>query len=350
MKSLFAVLAIAATALFLWGCNKTQGETPDTTIPVSTAKIVEQEVSIPIHTSGKISASAEKKLSFKIGGIVKQLYVQEGQYVQKGKLLAKLDMEEINAQVKKAENGYAKAKRDYERVKNLYEDDVATLENLQDSETAFEVAESDLEIAKFNQLHSEIYAPSNGRILSKFVEENELVAGGTPIYVFGSQGKGWKIKLGLSDRDMVRLALGDKAELTVDPYPYSTLTGVVTEIGKSAHPANGTYEVEVLIDQSDLKLASGFVAKVNLFPSEKETFTVVPVEAVVEAEASEAFVYVINNQNKVTKQPVVIAHIRNNDILVSKGLENVTEVITQGSAYLSDDALVRVTERTGVAE
>lgn len=352
MRKLIAVIIVIAAALIVFvGCETTEGETSDTTTPVTTAKIEREEVSIPIHTSGKISAAAEKKLSFKTGGIVKQIYVDEGEYVTGGKLLAKLDLEEINAQVSKAENAYEKAKRDYERVQNLYDDEVATLENLQDSKTALDVAESDLEIARFNKQHSEIYAPSNGRILNKFVEENELVGGGTPVFVFGSQGKGWKIKLGVADRDMVRLSLGDEASVTVDPYPGKELYGVVTEIGKSAHPANGTYEVEVLLDDNnDLQLASGFVAKVELYPSEKQAYTIVPIEAVVEAEANEAFVYVINGEHQVEKLPVVIAQIQNDRVLVSDGLDNATEVITEGAAYLAEDSKVRVTETTGVAE
>ena len=100
---------------------------------------------LPIYASGKLKALENIKLSFKIGGFIKTLNVQEGQFVKKGQLLSRLDLSEINAQVSQASANVEKLKRDLARFKRLLADSAATLQNVQDLETGLEVAEAQLE-------------------------------------------------------------------------------------------------------------------------------------------------------------------------------------------------------------
>ena len=110
-------------------------------------------------------------------------------------MLASLDLSEIEAKLASAKNGFSKANRDYQRVKNLYEDNVATLEQLQNTKTAYEVAEANLKIAKFNFTHSKIIAPENGKILKKIGNEGELTAPGAPMFLFGTTTSALKSSL-----------------------------------------------------------------------------------------------------------------------------------------------------------
>jgi len=99
--------------------------------------------------NGKIATYRTKiKLSFKVGGIIETLLVEEGERVKAGQFLAHLEKSEIEAMAKQARSAYEKASRDYKRIVSLYQDSVATLEHMQDSETALNVARSSLEIAE----------------------------------------------------------------------------------------------------------------------------------------------------------------------------------------------------------
>ncbi|MEM1123267.1 MAG: biotin/lipoyl-binding protein, partial [Bacteroidota bacterium] len=137
---------------------------------------------IPIEASGTIGSKAEINLSFKIGGVIQNLYAKETQRVKKGQVLATLRTTEIDAQVMKAQQGVKKAERDLDRIKKMYADTAATLENVEDLTTRLNVAKSDLEIAQFNQQYAKIIAPVNGRVLKRFVENNELTGPGSPIF------------------------------------------------------------------------------------------------------------------------------------------------------------------------
>lgn len=92
----------------------------DESIPVRTALVQQKTVALPIHASGILTSSAEQRLSFKIGGIIRKIYVDEGDVVRPGQLLAVLDKTEIDAQVNQAQQGLMKAERDLGRVEGLY--------------------------------------------------------------------------------------------------------------------------------------------------------------------------------------------------------------------------------------
>jgi len=147
MKVIRFIFLSLSIALISWGCNNNDESAKaaqSNKIPVKTTPVKQEEIVTLIHTSGKLFSEAEMKLSFKIGGIIEEIFVDEGQQVHKGKLLAKLDQAEIEAQVNQAKNAFEKANRDRDRVYKLYEDSVATLEQLQDATTGLEIVKSNL--------------------------------------------------------------------------------------------------------------------------------------------------------------------------------------------------------------
>src|SRR5581483_2717579 len=118
--------------------------------------------------------------------------VKEGDHIIKGQLLATLDLTEINAQVQQAAQSVEKVQRDVNRVKNLYNDTVATLEQVQNTNTQLSVAEENLRIARFNQQYAQIRATENGTILKKLMNEGELAAAGAPVFAMnGTAGNDW---------------------------------------------------------------------------------------------------------------------------------------------------------------
>ncbi len=305
--------------------------------------IAEEKRALPIRSSGRLSTKAEVKLSFKIGGLVDRVYVDEGQRVKKGTRLARLNMAEIDAQVLQAKSGLDKAKRDRDRAEGLYADSVATLEQVQDARTAVEIAEANLKIASFNRTHAEIFAPASGRVLKRAAEAGELVGAGQPIYVFGANREGWVVRVGLADQDIVKLAVGDSAKLSFDAYPDEIFQGRVTEVADAADPMSGTFEVEIAIDEPANLLKSGFIARVDLFPSKAEPLYFLPIEALVEGNGDEGIVYVYDAaQNEAKKIPVKIARILDEEIAIKSGLGNYTQVITEGASFLYGEGPVRV--------
>lgn len=325
------------------GCrNRNKTIVREETARVKVARVTTREMSIPVHSTGILSSSDELKLSFKTGGIISSIKVNEGEKVRKGQLLASLNPAEIDAAVNQARNAYEKALRDYKRAENLYRDSVATLELRQNAETALDVAKSTLSVAQFNLQHSSIVAPVNGIILKKLAKENELIASGYPVFLFGSEGKYWKVKTGLPDKDVIRISRGDSAVVRFDAYPSVKFRATVDQVGEMANPYTGTYDIELLVDGTGYRLASGFIAAADISPSDRHIFTMVPVGSIVGANGREGYVYVVNDSSIARKIKISIESIPG-DIAAVKGIpEGTPEVISEGAAYLRDGMKVTV--------
>lgn len=339
-----SVMLLYHFANIFTGCVSKAKETETVEgVPVKVASVVQQKLSSPIHTSGILSSIAEIRLSFKVSGIIEQIYVDEGQKARKGDLLAVLNQREINAKMIQAQSGFEKAQRDLKRVQILYADSVTTLEQMQDAETAVRVAQANVEIAKFNLQHSKIYAPIDGKILKRFVEENELIAMGNPAFIFGSSGSEWIVRVGITDKDIIRVQKKDSAIIKFDAYPDVQFQAYVSEVAESADRNTGTFELELEIPHSRHRLISGFVAKADIYPSMKQNYHLIPIESLVEAKANYGLVYALRSQtNTAERIPIQIAHVFGDQVAVSSGLEEISHVITDGSAYLTDGSFISV--------
>ena len=118
-KSTITVLIIFSAVLFTY-CGKQEQESAGIKrIPVKTEIIKKIDYTPEINTSGKVYSNSEIKLSFKTGGVIKKIYVEDGTSVKAGQVLAALDLSEIDAQVTQAKDAYDKASRDSEIVQVL---------------------------------------------------------------------------------------------------------------------------------------------------------------------------------------------------------------------------------------
>jgi RND family efflux transporter MFP subunit len=343
-----AMLVLLAAGMFLMlaGCGTSEANSNSAAaVAVRMAKVEQANIAQPIRTTGVLSGKAESKLSFKIGGIIDRVNVNEGQSVRRGQLLATLKLAEINAQVNQAQNAFDKAERDLLRLQKLYRDSIATLQQFQDATTGYEVAKSALEIAKFNQQYASIYAPSAGKILKRFVEANELISPGTPVLSMRNIQDGWVVKTGLADRDVVRVVIGDTARLTFDAYPNQSFSATVSEISGTASPMTGTYEVELRVEPAGgTPFLSGMIAKVEISPSKKAGVSLVPIEALVEADGLRGSVYTISPSHAAKKVGVSVAFIYGAHAAIDAGLHGIGEVITDGAAYLNDGDAIKIVQ------
>lgn len=318
--------------------------------PVVLEEIETTQAPIPIVASGLIGSEAEMNLSFKIGGIISQMRVDEGARVRKGQLLASLRTTEIDAQVVKARQAMEKAERDLQRINNLYADSAATLEQVENLQTALDVAKADFDIASFNQSYSRIVAPTRGRVLKRFSERNELVEPGTPIFRLASdEGRGFVMKIGVADRDVIRIKMNDSAQVYFDAYPGESFKAYVSEIAEAADPMTGTYEIELQVNPGKTILKNGFVGKVELFPTNEEPYIRISLDALVEGAEEWANVYVPDASTQVARQVKVRPKFIGDGFFTvePEALEGFSQVITQGSAYLQNGDSIRIVTNTG---
>jgi membrane fusion protein, multidrug efflux system len=319
-------------------------EKKDTVRPLM-AKVIPPDtgfVSLPVHTIGILGTSEELKLSFKTGGIVARIFVREGDKVRKGDILASLNLLEIKANAEQAGIAYDKALRDFTRADTLFKQGALSLEKKQNAETALDIAKRSQEIAQFNLRHSRIEAPDNGIIMKQFVKENELVSSGYPLFLFGTSGRYWKVKAGLSDRDIIKINPGDSAEVMFDAFPGVRFTASVDLVGEMSDPYTGTYETELTLKDAGYRLASGFVASADIYPSGKKPYIMIPVGSIIEADGQQGYIYYVTVAGTARKIKIEIVSIIGTMAAVNGIPPGVTEVVSEGTAYLRDGAEVEI--------
>lgn len=346
----FIGIALVGLCVLVGGCGDKTAASPtpatnltDETIPVRTAPVQTRVVALPIHASGVLSSSAEQRLSFKVGGIIRKIYVDEGDVVRAGQLLAVLDKTEIDAQVAQAQQGLTKAERDLSRVEGLYRDSSATLELLQNATTGRDVARETARIATFNQQYAEIRATRSGKIIKKLINEGEITGPGMPALVlFETGADDWVVRINVSDRDWARLATGTPARVTLDAYPGQNFQGRVSDLAPAADPQSGLYPVEIRILPQGKRFAPGLFAQAELAPAQTRPYTLVPVEAIVEGNGQAAFVFALQGDgSSVRKLPVQVAFVEGPNVVIASGLDGVTEVVTVGAPYLMEGKKVK---------
>jgi RND family efflux transporter MFP subunit len=278
-----------------------------------------------------------------VGGLIESIQVEEGQSVKTGQVLAVLKPAEINASLEQARQATAKAQRDLERGKALLADGVAAEEQVQDLTTAFDVARAAQTSAQFNATHARIEAAGNGVVLRKLAEANEVVQAGQTVLVLGGANRGWVVRIGLADRDVVRLALGDAARVEFDAWPGQAFAGRISNIASAADPATGTFTAEVSVDSGAAHFAQGLVAKVALSAERSPLSRVIPVQALLEANDKEAGVFVLDPRSHVVhRENIQIGRMSGGRIEVLQGLAPGAQVVVDGAAFLENGETVRV--------
>jgi RND family efflux transporter MFP subunit len=347
MKSL---IVYPALLMLMAACGGKTAETEktvaDNVIPVVVASIDTANGSNTIAASGLITAANEAKLSFKIGGVIDAVPVQEGQAVRKGQLLASLNSTEISAQVQQAQISLEKAQRDYQRASSLYKDSVVTLEQLQNSKTGMDIARQTLQQVTFNRQFANIYAPADGFIIKKISNAGEVTGPGSPVVIMGILGGNskWILRAGVADREWAVIEPGNKATVTTDAFKGKTFNAVVSRKSSSADPASGSFEIELVIDMQELKPAAGMFGQATITPFNRIKALTIPYDALLEASGDKGYVFVTDDMKTVQRVEVTIASIEKDRVLIADGLNGHAYVVISGSPYLTNGSAISISQ------
>lgn len=342
-----ALLIMLAALIFVQACTTSKGndeqQVATDVIPVTVKTIAKEKLNSTIQTSGVFTTDDETYLSFKTGGVIEKIFVKEGDAIKKGQLLARLNLTEIGAQVSQAKLAYEKAKRDFNRVENLYKDSVATLEQYQNAKTGMQVAQQQMDAANFNLSYSEIKALSDGFILRKIANEGQVITSGSAVFqTNGASQNKWKVRVGVSDREWALINIGDAAQVTTDATPDQTHEAFVSRKSEATDAMGGAFNIEVTLKNKSENLASGLFAKVNINSTKQQLGWRIPYTALLDGDAQTGYVFTTNDSKTVQKTVVTIGSITKDEVIITAGLEDKQSLIVSGSAYLKDGSSIKI--------
>ncbi|MRI33477.1 efflux RND transporter periplasmic adaptor subunit [Endozoicomonas sp. OPT23] len=302
---------------------------------VNASEVQYQSHARPIRTSGILSYKSQQTLSFKTAGPINKLTVHEGDQVKAGQLLASLSLGEINAQVAEARARVELAKRNLERLRKLHASNVVSLDQFQSAETELEVAQSKLNVIRFNRKYSSIKAPVDGLVLRRFVESNELVTAYQPVLLVADTQQGWVIRTGVTDADIVRLQKNDTASVSFDAWPEHIFSGKITQLATLADEKTGTFEIEITLQDPEDRLRSGFIGRVNIHPAGTRQLTLIPMESIISIDGNYAEVFVYSLSSKiVSSRKAHLDYLEPGFAASNSGLKAGELLVTRGAGLL----------------
>lgn len=279
----------------------------DAVIPVKGFKIGRFNFEDSLNALGTIKGAMEFKLSFEVPGTVSSINYREGERYEEGALLISLKQDDILLRLKRAQAEYNKTQAQAQIAKQKVEENEklfamgavpkTTLENvkLEYESSKFESEANRLEM-KANEAmleKSNLYAPSAGMIGELNIEEGETITQNTLLgthimteYVYA--------EFGVVERDVNKIALGQKARVFVDAYPDKTFDGVIENVAPVVAGSSRTATVKVRIENPDRLLLPGMFTRIRILLYSKKNTLVVPSDSV-QGKEGEQFVYVVHS-------------------------------------------------------
>ncbi len=308
---------------------------------------------------GKVKAFKEAKLSFQVPGQLIALPVREGQRMKKGELIARLDPKKFQDKVHAAEAKYLQAKADYQRAAKLVKGDFISKAEYDAKQAEYKVARSRLETAKKNLQDTYIYAPFDGFIAVKHVDNYEQIKAKEPIVNFHDISK-VDVVINVPESIMLHLREDSKssdhepAYAVFDSAPDKKFKVKFKEFSSDADPETQTYRVAFTMNEPQgINIFPGMsvTIKVQLhdFKSGGEKFFILPSGAVFSGNDNKTYVWVIDPQTKIIKKTEVkVSRLADNNVRVLSGVKPGDMVVAAGAHYLREGDKVRPVKSTEV--
>jgi len=338
-------LALAASAACSSDDAAGSGPSVERSVSVAAVEMVPRDMSLELRVSGNIEPIREVRMSSRMSGIVSQVAVEEGDWVERGAVLARIDVAEQRAELSRARANLEQAETAYQRARQLREQDLVSTAEYEDARAAASVARSEVELWETRARFGTVAAPSPGRVTRKMVEAGSAVANGEDLFVIADVST-LVVRVGITDIYAPRLSPGDRVAVQVDAIPDRTWEATIRRIFPSADPESRLIPVEIaFVDPDRELLRPGFLARIRLDVERLPDVLAVPNESLLASTRDDPFVYVIDEDDRLVRRTVETGVSRRDWTEIRSGLERGEMVVASNPANLSEGTLVRVSDR-----
>ncbi len=332
--------------LFLSACSEPV-EQKETIRPVRYQQIVRVTSEKQRTFSGVSESRTEVQLSFRVAGVIKSINVVVGQRIKKGGLIASIDNSDATLDYEKAVDAQKNTKvqvgsalSNFNRVKDLYENDNVSLSEYEAARNKLSLTKSDYSASKKNSTlkkraleYCNLYSPMDGVVVSEDANENENVTAGQSIIKINSEDD-IQVVVGIPEKYIAIIRDGDKAVVVFSSFLTRKFQGVVTEISYTTS-SSSTYPVKINLLENDASIRPGMPATVAFtIPGDKESsFFLVPANSVGEDDSGN-FIFTVVPEEKgygiVSKKNIKVGKLTDKGFQVLSGVEEDDLIITAG--------------------
>ena len=342
--------------IILTGCNESPQEHSPVVRPIKILTVDETHGGRTVSYTGTIIAGEFAEMSFEIPGRIIELPVNEGQSVEQGDLLVRIDPADYESRLDQARADHDAALSAFKRYQVLVDKGTISRQDFDQRKRDFEVAVANQETAEKALRNTRLMAPFSGSVGLLYVRSFVNIQAKEPILVLQNTAS-LDVTMAVPEQDWSRARPDDEpADLmnrvtsfvTVSTFPGRRFPAILKEVAKVADPVTRTFEAKVTMERpEDVNLLPGMTATVHVvIKSEHDRVTVdatmLPATAVVSDEAGLARVWVVDPESMtVSGRPVTVADMAGSEIRVLTGLRPGDRVAISGVSNLREGMQVR---------
>ena len=393
-KSVLCTLCILPT-LTLSSCKAKSTVLADqpVSIGVRLPNPVEQPVSV--LAGGAVEGNVTAMAAFEVAGRVRKVYVEEGQPVKKGQVLAELDpvdyqfayesaagqADAARATEQKARSGlrpeeleqariaFERAQDEYTRMKFLYERKSLSENDFRKFEAAYQAAKQNYEMARqgsrgedksaaeaqsrtvvaqmrdarHHLVNCRLVSPITGMIGIKHVNVGAVVAAGTPVFSVIDLDP-VKIRVAIPEAEIGKIQAGASASVTIPSLAGKSYKGTVDALGISADPVSRTYTAKIAVSNHDHQLREGMVSQARIYGNQQMHALTIPADAVVRDARGVANVYVYDpTRHRAFARRVELGDFLGSEVAIKSGIKADDQVVSVGQFNLREGSPVVLT-------
>ena len=308
-------------------------------VPVEIAVANAGEISAYYSSTATLEADEEAKVVAKVRGIVKNIYVEEGDYVQAGKILAQLEDEQLQLEAERAKATMDRLKNELNRKEELYQKELISAQEFENAKYEYQAQKSDYELAQLQIKYSQIRAPITGVISDRMIKVGNMINTDQEVYQITDFDPLLAV-LNVPEHEMNKLEKGQSALIQVDAVAGQTFEGKILRISPTVNPETGTFKVTVSIKDKSRRLKPGMFGRVRIVYDTRSNALMVPKNAVLSEDGLNS-VFVINN-SLAHRKTIRTGYENGENIEVLEGINPADTVVTVGQSSLQDSSLVDI--------
>jgi membrane fusion protein (multidrug efflux system) len=334
--------ALAATTLSGCGTGEASVATSEeiqtaTLVPVSIAVPTRSDIFATYEATATIASDADAPAVAKVGGEVVELFVEEGDRVEQGQVLAQLDGERLRLEMLSTRANLDRVRSEYDRYTDLAARGLVSEAMFEGLRYDLEALEASYELARLNYDYSKIRAPISGIVSTREVKLGQNIAADEVVFRITDTSE-LLAYLQIPQTEIAKFSAGHSATVAVDAMPDTIYDAEIARISPTIDIRNGTFRATAFVDNRAGELAPGMFARFSISYERHADALVIPKRALVE-EDDQAAVYVV--ENGAVSRRVIETGIETNEVVeVLGGLSGDEEIVVIGHSGLRDGSKV----------
>lgn len=339
---------LACLLLILVGCgadgdsskdSSKQDSKEDKGIVVEVATVSRATIAASYNGTATLEATAQAQVVAKASGVLLSVMTEEGQPVQVGQVIARLDPDQPRLEVARNEAMLRKLEAEFARSTELFERKLVAADAHERIRYDLETQRAAWDMAKLQLSYTEIRAPISGVVARRMVKQGNLIKINDALFDIVDIAR-LEAVLNVPERELRNMAAGQPVQLRVDAAPGTGFDGVIDRVSPVVDPASGTFRVVCAFSDATGVLKPGMFGRIDVSFDERANALTVPREALIEGEGDVA-VFMVKDGLAV-RTPIQPGHVNAKLVEVLAGIDEGERVVTKGKVSLRDGSRISV--------